>query len=218
MHSPPRSQRSLRTAALFGLSLPLAPRIAAPQPRSVVAAIARAVQARHTVLITGPSGGGKSTLLGTILATLAPTCSPLIHLCAAGPAPERETPRPLIDTLPGPLPYALALAAACGLADARLLLTPTESLSTGEAARRLCALALHAARSGALAIDEFGASLDSRTAHSLARAHSRAASRADTALILVTNRPRIAAHLSAPLLRVHCPLHSPARVLPSLSR
>ncbi|MDI1290791.1 MAG: AAA family ATPase [bacterium] len=180
-------------------------------PRAVWSAIARAIASQGVVVVSGPSGGGKSTLLKACLPRLARlTCVPLVHLDLAAQAPPHESLRPLIDTLPGPLAHALRLASASGLAEARLLLTPVHHLSTGERARRLIALALHHANGGILVIDEFASNLDVRTARSLAHALTRAASRAGISLLIATTRPSIVPHLfrTTPPTRVHCPLQA----------
>lgn len=213
----PTASKVRHTAALFGCSLPMGTEaLRTDIPRGVWSAIANTLAAPGVVVVTGPSGGGKSTLLRACLPRLAKSSAlPLIYLDHAARQPENESFRPLIDTLPGPLFHALRLASACGLAEARILLTPVQSLSTGERARRLISLAVHHSAGGVLVIDEFASNLDLRTAQSLAHSLVRAAARSRTSLLLATTRPAVVHHLdhAVPTTRIHCPLNERPRVI-----
>ena len=199
------------TAALFGLSLPL-PHTPPPNAYGTIwASLLRTLRARGTVAITGPSGGGKTSLLRAALPRLAArTSTPLFFLDASAPATEPHCP--LVDSLPGHLRDVLNTLAAAGLADARVLLTPVRNLSAGERARRMLALALHHAQGFTLVIDEFGSTLDARTAKGVAITLGRAAQRSQTGLLIATVHPGLVQHLGANVLRIHCPLAAPPRL------
>jgi len=200
--------KSLLTAALFGLSLPL-PKPSFVPRSTIWPRLLSALQNAGTVIITGPSGGGKTSLLRAAMPRLARCASaPLIHVDALAQA--REPSEPLIETIPGPLAQALKTLSTAGLADARLLLTPVHHLSAGERARRVIALALHHSQGGVLIVDEFASNLDALTARGLAITLARAARRTNTALLIATLHPSLIPLFNAPL-RIHCPLNGPIR-------
>jgi uncharacterized protein len=173
------SRRTLRAMAMFGLTLEHDRHQRAALVDEQLASAAEALDGRlgpgGIALITGPSGGGKSTLLRLFeqRAARAGHARPIVR------AGVREDDRSLIDLVPGKLTGkdgALRRLAAAGLADATLLARTPAELSDGQRFRlalaRGMALAQRRPVSGAvptLVIDEFCSSLDRLTARDVAR-------------------------------------------------
>ncbi|MBM4017201.1 MAG: hypothetical protein FJ288_02565 [Planctomycetes bacterium] len=124
----------LKTAEMFGIGLDETYEVAVFQDLRLQ------VCPGDLVFITGPSGSGKSVLLGRLAEALraAWPAAPQVDLAATGlPADLR-----VIDLLGEPLQDALRIASAAGLADAFLLLRTPPELSDGQRWRLRLALAL----------------------------------------------------------------------------
>ncbi|MFN0010376.1 MAG: GNAT family N-acetyltransferase [Phycisphaerales bacterium] len=220
--SPSRpSDRALRAAALFGLAIEWrttpAHRPHARHWARAAADILRALRTGGIVFITGPSGGGKSTLLRALS----------VHLAARGANIEWVRSRrarravPLIDTVPGSLRARLGALAHAGLAEPRLWNVPTTHLSEGQHARSALARAIarcprHATGTTLLA-DEFCSPLDRITAWCVAASLARWARAAPARLVIVATahddlieplRPDVLVHVS---LTGHVAIHPPPR-------
>jgi hypothetical protein len=163
-HTTP-SPRVCAVAAMFGLG------IADDRPIDIVPPTRLTLRPGQVLLITGASGGGKSTLLRLIADAAAAEQAHVVTL-GTGALPDR----PLVDLLPDrDLSAVLRLYARAGLSDAFVLLRRPAQLSDGQLARLRLALALAEApppTENALTVilaDEFGATLDRVTARVLAR-------------------------------------------------
>ena len=164
------SSRVLETAGMFGLGL--------DENRAITIVPQRAFAAPMPgiIFITGPSGGGKSTLINLIRAQCRASGLPTIDACDD----ERETDDlPVVDVLGTTLEQAHSLLARVGLADAFTMLRAPGELSDGQRYRlRLARLIERAERledpgagrpSAAIFADEFCALLDRATAQAIAR-------------------------------------------------
>lgn len=162
------SENQTRIRARFGL--PLHDRAQHDRYESLIAyaraaatELDRALKPGRTALITGPSGSGKSLVVNHLLHICTRTITPFTDLA-------NET-RPPIDLFNCNLNEACRTLAACGLADAYQLVTPTNRLSVGQQARLSLALALHhaarLAKPCTIIADEFASPLDRTTAASL---------------------------------------------------
>jgi uncharacterized protein len=174
----PLSDRVLQVAAMFGLDLGERTR------RRIVEPTRLKLDAGEVVFITGPSGGGKSTLLRLIAAALAEHPEAIVlrvdHLPPLADAP-------LVDALAGipqsesaasDLPDILADLARVGLGDALVMIRRPGELSDGQRVRLHLAQAMgelrrlhgrHPDRCVVVLADEFAAPLDRVTAVVVAR-------------------------------------------------
>ena len=167
----PPSENLLKVAEMFGIGLDESYEV------SLYAGLAIDVRPGDVVFITGPSGSGKSVLLARLAEAIAAAWPAARLVSLADAVPDG---RPVIDLLsPGdgsglPLPDALRLLSAAGLADAFLLLREARELSDGQRYRLRLAFALaHSARGespGAtcLVADEFCSTLDRLCARAVA--------------------------------------------------
>lgn len=179
------SAHVLRAASMFGLgvdesrSLTIVPRAEIPLP------------APGVVFITGPSGGGKSTVLRLIAGQCRAVDRPLVDLGAMPALPER----PLVDALELPLERALEALSLAGLGDAFVMLRTPGELSDGQRFRvrlaQVMAMVDGARREAGtpppiILADEFCATLDRLTAKILARNVRKWVQRAGVTFIAAT--------------------------------
>jgi len=141
------------------------------------------------VVVTGPSGSGKSVLLGEV-ARQVPGARRL------GTEQLARCESPAVDVLQGGgLSARLAMLSRCGLAEATALVTPAKLLSGGQRARLALARVLHAAgrspRAELVIADEFCSSLDLRTARSLCRRVRKLVTGSNLAILAATPRPEL---------------------------
>jgi hypothetical protein len=162
----PLSRRVLEVAVMFGLGvdeereLEIIPRSMVPLPRGGI------------VFITGPSGGGKSTLLRLIAARCLALGRRVIDVAQLSP-PRDE---PLVDQVGLSVQDACSMLALAGLGDAFVMMRRPAELSDGQRHRFALCRALEAASvdaggDGAIILaDELGATLDRLTARALGTA------------------------------------------------
>ena len=159
-----------------------------------------------TALVTGPSGSGKSVALRAFTAAAGAVAAVPVSTAA------RRAP---VNLIRGPLDDVLGVLAACGLGEARRLVTPAGLLSEGERARLALARAvLHAQRSSHprdVVCDEFTSTLDRLTARSVARCVRRAVAGGQR-LVCATAHDDITPHLD-PDVVIHIPLAGPPQML-----
>ena len=164
----PASPRVMTAAAMFGLGVDESHRLEIV-PRSRIA-----LPAGGVVFITGPSGGGKSTVLHLIMHACAHRRRPVIAVDDQPLPPDL----PLVDALCADEDFdrCVSLLALVGLADAFVMLRRPAELSDGQRCRLRIAQAIDAAArhsSAVIVIDEFGATLDRITARNIARSLRR---------------------------------------------
>lgn len=159
------------------------------------------VQNGDTVLFTGPSGSGKSSLMRAVGEQL--DADPMQNVVWADTLALGD--RILVDALELPLRETLELLSACGLGEARLLLRTPAELSDGQRYRFRLALALSQKPSWVVA-DEFSATLDRTLARVIAFNIQRLAKRLNVGFLLATTHEDIVADL-APSLHVQCQLN-----------
>lgn len=169
-------------------------------------ALAGVLAGGQAALITGPSGSGKSVMLRAFADAVG-----AMSATAVSPSARRAP----VNLIRGPLDDTLGILAACGLGEARRLVTPAGLLSEGERARLSLARALAHARRAAhprdVVCDEFTSTLDRLTARSVARCVRRALHPRQR-LVCATAHDDVAPHLD-PDVVVYIPLVGPPQTL-----
>ncbi len=178
------SPRVCRVAAMFGLGLDDARQLTVIPPTTLD------LEPGQILFITGPSGGGKSTLL-RLIAQAARDADPparVIDFQDLPPLPDR----PLVDCFgEAPLETVLETLSRAGLNDAFVMLRNPAQLSDGQRYRLRLAQSFMLAREAASApvvilADEFGAALDRVTAKVIARNVRRWVTRAEVCFVCAT--------------------------------
>ncbi len=183
--APTLSADARRACAAFGLvphSEGGTPNGGTGVPPVLLPSVLHAISKPGIILLTGPSGSGKSRLLQT-LTTALPTRL-IIRV-----VPPRSPHRAAFDLVAAHAPpeQTLPALAAAGLAEPALWARPASCLSEGERARLSLAVAIARARHGDLVIcDEFASNLDRAAAQSLGATASRWAQRAGVTLLVAT--------------------------------
>jgi ABC-type lipoprotein export system ATPase subunit len=143
------SGRSREVAHIFGIDGPQAvPALFRDLP----------VPTRGLVLICGHSGAGKTSLLSRLAMEVPGLRTPADLPPACGP---------VIDLFPGSAADAIAWLGRFGLSEARVLITPAERLSVGQAHRLMLARLLWD-QPDRVAVDEFLSTVDRTTAQIVA--------------------------------------------------
>ncbi|MDX2118734.1 MAG: hypothetical protein SFY96_11175 [Planctomycetota bacterium] len=201
------SPRLLRACALFGLRPMRTARAAASRETRLAAAqVLSTLAPGQIALLSGPSGGGKTTLLRACRAELVSRHEAVAFFSR----PPLGTRRTLIDSTPGAMRDALRDLARAGLADATLLARCTRELSEGQRWRWALARMLRT-RPRWLLIDEFVSTLDRPAARGVCRALRRHARDVNCRVIVATAHDDVATWLE-PDMRVRVELQMPPRV------
>jgi ABC-type ATPase with predicted acetyltransferase domain len=208
--STPPSERLLRACAAFGLAVrhtPSRPRAGRVTRSADARAILDSLEAGRLALITGPSGGGKSSLLEDIANASRSRAQRVLTL----PEAPHDPDTPIIDLIHSPLAESLAALARAGLGDATLLGRSSVQLSDGERFRLRLALAMSACADDpgplTVQVDEIASTLDRTTARCLCRALRRwlvrqVADGRDLRLIVATAHSDVAEWLDPDLVAV----------------
>lgn len=199
------STRVLAAAAAFGVD------VTELTPPRVDREVEAPLEPGSVVLITGPSGGGKSALLARLTESARAGGRRVI-----GPGSlRRPADRPLVDLIPGELNEVIRLLARAGLAEARLLALKPSQLSRGQQFRfmlaRLMNMAERSAEPCIIAVDEFASTLDEWTARGVCRSAARWVRRGPHTL-LAAGCASVLTEALAPDVLVVKPLDMPAEV------
>ena len=157
-HAP--SERVLHGCAMFGLH---AVRSAGRRDDPDVSDLVRCVETGRVVLLNGPSGGGKSTVLRATIRALRKGGRRVSR-----PTTPKHTSRTILDLIPGTVEQAMGVLARAGLAEAALLVRTPAELSDGQRLRfDIASTIVRASPGSVVAIDEFCSTLDRTTARSV---------------------------------------------------
>ncbi len=156
--------RILQIAMMFGLGVDESRRIiVVPQCKLIL-------DPAQVILVTGPSGGGKSTILD-LISELVPDHQILTFDTSGG-----SDDRPIVDQIGETLEDSVRYLALSGLSDAFVMLRNPSQLSDGQRYRFELAKLIHAAETQdtknqllVVIADEFGATLDRLTASVVAK-------------------------------------------------
>lgn len=174
--SPPRvTEHTARIQDLFGIGLK-------PHTVIVVSGLDIDVDGRRLILITGPSGTGKSSILKALKERLKERAIDADELNFLGDVA-------LIDSLSLPFSESLELLSLVGLGEAHLMLRPYAELSEGQRLRARIARAIaEAERDGrTILIDEFCSTLDRLTASIVSYNLRRIVNRRGLAVVVATS-------------------------------
>jgi ABC-type ATPase with predicted acetyltransferase domain len=181
-----QSGRVVRACAMFGVA-PGDLEREGTDAAGAAAEVEGLLCAGEVALVTGPSGGGKSTLLRA----LAGRCGDAVWVGHG--LGRRQGSRRVIDAMPGKLQEALGLLAHAGLADATILPRQRGAISDGERFRLSLAVGMwrclrraERGRGALLVVDEFGSTLDRTTALNVARMLRRWVSRSGVRAVCAT--------------------------------
>lgn len=200
------SERVLRLAAMFGLG------VDEQQSLTIVPPMRVPLRPGSVIFITGPSGGGKSTIL-SLIADAAKERS--MRTLITSELPELADV-PIVDAIDLPLPHVTSLLARIGLGDAFVMLRRPAELSDGQRSRlRLAQLLFHAEQQPDTAVilaDEFGATLDRLTAAVIARNLRAWVARSRHVFVCATTHDDLLEAL-APDVLIYKPLGSEAHLI-----
>lgn len=188
------SRKLLRLAAMLGVGVRQRRMTVEAASAAGAERIVRDVPPGSVVLLTGPSGSGKSVLLRTIERMLRTQGQRVVSVRSLRAQPKRF----MLDALGvGALRAAETLASA-GLADAMLLGRRICELSDGERARFSIALAMvRAGRGDWISVDELASVLDRHAARGLCMLLARWAQRSGVRIICATAHEDVVAWLTA---------------------
>jgi ABC-type ATPase with predicted acetyltransferase domain len=209
------SEQSLRALSMFGLTTRDVEdsrrerRRQSARTRRLAERVDRVLAPGGIAVVLGPSGAGKTRLLRSLARVLAARGQR-----AAWAKPARAGRTRVIEAVCNPaegddadqiVRRGLSRLAACGLADARLMVAPARQLSQGELARLSLAVALARRREGepiTLLIDEFAAALDDDTAIGVASGLARVVARDPALRVVLATHRRVCVEALRPSVRV----------------
>jgi ABC-type ATPase involved in cell division/GNAT superfamily N-acetyltransferase len=183
------SERVLRAVAPFGETVPRG--LPSGDRGAAVRRVLDGLRERPVVvLITGPSGAGKTTLVAEIERALGASSGIAGEVAVRADRLRVPGDRPVAALAPSvPLDDWLGCLGLAGLAEARLFATRARDLSVGESARLRLALAFARLRGAArpcLVCDEFASVLDRDTAAGVGSALRRWATRRGARVVVAT--------------------------------